>query len=88
MDYTLLDTDNYFDQAEAVYTFCVLNHEGQNSVKYSVLSARLDFKPGHFWSESQVEQENDFYSEVSSWSDDELETFCNELDHYFENRDD
>lgn len=87
MEYTLLDVDNYFDQAEAVYAFCVLNHEGQNSVKYSV-GCSLDFKPGHGWSESDVEQNNEFYSEVETWNDNQLEKFVEELDHYFENRDD
>ncbi len=87
MLYQLLDAENFFDQAEAVYTFCILNHEGMFSTKYKV-SCRLDFKPGHGWSESQVELDNIFYPEVSQWSDSELEKFADELDHYFENRQD
>jgi len=85
MEYQLLDVENYFDQAEAVYTFCVLNHEGQNSIKYSVFSS-MGFSGGHGWKESDVEKNNEFYPEVSTWSDDQLQLFSEELDDYFENR--
>lgn len=83
MKYTLLDTDNYFDQSEAVHCFLTLNHEGQSSKKYELL-CRSEFKPGHSWSESRVESENEFYSEVESWSDENIETFMDELDAFFE----
>lgn len=85
MNYQLLDTEYYFDQAEAVYTFCVLNHEGMSSNKYSILSSRLNFEPGCGWSESDVEENNEFYGEVETWDDDKLELFVEELEHYFEN---
>lgn len=88
MEYTLLNTDDYFDQAEAVYTFCVLNHEGQNSTKYSIFSAQLDFSPGQGWNESDVEENNPWYPEVETWSDADLEKFVEEVDHFFENKED
>lgn len=87
LPYQILDVDNYFEQAEACYTVCVLNHEGQNSKKYE-LQCRIDFKPGHSWSESDVENENEHYAEFEAMDDSQLERFVEELEHYFENRED
>ena len=66
-----VNDDNYFDVAEAIHAFCILWHSGQNSELYSIFS-QSEFKPGMAWSESVVEKENEFYSElteqnVSSW---------------------
>lgn len=36
----------YFDAADGLYWFCSDYHGGQNSVLYSILSARLQYKPG------------------------------------------
>jgi hypothetical protein len=85
--YELLDTENYFDQAEAVYTFCVLHHEGQASTKYSIFSSQIPFTPGMAWRESDVEENNEFYPTVSTWSDSELQQFADELNAYFESDD-
>lgn len=59
-----VNEDNYFEVAEAIHCFCTLNHSGQTSELYSILS-RSEFKPGAAWSETQVEQENYFYPELT-----------------------
>jgi len=83
--YTLLDTENYFDQAEALHTVLTLWHEGQASKKYELL-CRSQFKPAPSWSESRVEIENEFFPEIESWKDDDskLETLMNEIVQYLE----
>lgn len=87
--YEVLDEVNYFDQAEAAYTVCVLWHGGQSSLLYE-LQCRIDFKPGHGWSESDIEKNSEFYPEFfdSDGKPDEkkLELFVEELEHYFDNR--
>lgn len=87
MNYTLLDKENYFDQVEALHTVLTLWHEGQWSTKYRLL-CQSQFKPGPMWSESQVEQENDFYSEIETWKNDDkkLELLMTEINHYLENK--
>ncbi len=91
MIYKILDIDNYFEQAEACYTVCILWHGGQNSLLYE-LQCRIDFKPGHSWSETKVENENEFYGMFEDWvknkEENKLELFVEELEHYFENRED
>lgn len=61
---TDINEDNYFDYAEAIYCFASLNHSGQGSEMYSILSTST-FKPGPLWSESQVEKCNYVYCEIS-----------------------
>lgn len=60
----MIDSENYFDYAEALHCFLTLNHEGQWSEKYAALCAS-EFKPGRLWSESRVEVENPVYSEIT-----------------------
>ena len=83
MKYQLLDVENYFDQAEALHTVLTLWHEGQHSTKYRLLSLSK-FSPGPMWSESEVEKENIFYSEIESWKDDDkkLNLLMAEINHY------
>lgn len=59
-----VDEDNFFDVAEAIHAFCALNHTGQNSVLYSILS-QSDFNPSPNWSETRVESENQHYIELT-----------------------
>ncbi len=86
--YEVLDTEEYFDQAEAAYTVCVLWHGGQASLLYE-LQCRIDFIPGMAWSESEVEENNYHYPEFfkdGKPDESKLELFVEELEHYFEER--
>lgn len=60
----IVDSENYFDIAEAIYTFCSLNHGGQSCPLYSILSMS-SFRPSPLWSESKVETENYWYCELN-----------------------
>jgi hypothetical protein len=82
---TLLDKENYFDQAESLHTVLTLWHEGQWSTKYRLLCAS-QFKPGPMWNETQVELENQYFHEIESWRDDDkkLEKLMNEINEYLE----
>jgi hypothetical protein len=60
-----VDQDNYFDVAEALHAWLSLNHEGQWSDTYRLL-CRSQFKPGASWSESRVEAENPYFSEITA----------------------
>ena len=62
--YQYVTEDNFFDVAEAIHCYCSLNHSGQWSKLYSILS-QSEFKPGYGWSESRVEKDNDFYNEIT-----------------------
>ena len=44
-----------FSAAEAVHTYCTLNHEGQWSKLYALLS-QSQFNPGPLWREIDVEE--------------------------------
>jgi len=48
------DVDD-FSAAEAIHAYCSLNHGGQGSVLYSLLS-QSEFKPGPLWSEEYVDE--------------------------------
>ena len=61
---TDINEENYFEYAEAIYCFAVLNYGGQDCPMYSILSMSA-FKPGPSWSESEVERENFHYCEIS-----------------------
>ena len=50
----IADVDD-FSAAEAVHAYCSLNHEGQWSKLYSLLS-QSEFKPGPLWSEEYVDE--------------------------------
>jgi hypothetical protein len=78
-----IDFDNYFEVAEAVHLFCTLNHSGQNSTLYSILS-RSTFKPGPLWTETRAEKENEIYPEITEENvEDTFERLC----VFLENRD-
>lgn len=42
---SLTPSEDYFDVAEGLYWFCSDYHEGQFSLLYSIMSARLGFCP-------------------------------------------
>ena len=50
----LADVDD-FTAAEAIHAYCSLNHEGQWSKLYRLLS-QSEFKPGPLWSEEYVDE--------------------------------
>jgi hypothetical protein len=60
----LVDAENYFEYAEALHAWLSLNHNGQHSVEYVLLSSS-QFKPGFMWSESRVKHENSVYGEIT-----------------------
>lgn len=60
-----MDECEIFELVEACYTFACLNHSGQWSDLYSLMcEIGQEFKPGMAWSETQVEQENQFYNDI------------------------
>lgn len=89
MNYTLLDTENYFEQAEALHAVLTLWHGGQASKTYSLL-CQSQFKLGMAWSESQVEEENSYFSQIEAWAEDnddeKLETLMTEINHYLDTK--
>jgi hypothetical protein len=76
-----INYDNYFDYAEAIYCFCILNHEGLWSELYSILS-QSQFKPSPLWTETRCENENPVYNEINEQNIselfNELQSFINE----------
>ena len=70
MSETITD-DNFFDYAEAIHCFASLNHSGQWSDLYSILS-RSEFSPGPMWTHTRCEQENPVYSEITEQNVSEL----------------
>jgi hypothetical protein len=50
----IADVDD-FTAAEAVHAYCSLNHEGQWSKLYRLLS-QSEFRPGPLWSEAYVDE--------------------------------
>lgn len=76
-----IDGDNYFDYAEALHTWLSLNHEGQSSRKYELLSQSL-FSPGAGYSEERVENENPYYNEIT---EENYEQIFNEIEEFLSN---
>ena len=67
-DFLEIDEENYFELVEALYTWLVLNHSGQNSVEYELQCRIVDewkFNPGFLYSESKVEENNLYYEEIN-----------------------
>lgn len=70
-----INEENYFEYAEAIHAYCILNHGGQTCPLYQILSMS-DFSPGIFWSESKVALDNPVYSEINSSN---VESLFNQL---------
>jgi hypothetical protein len=89
MKYKYLDKENYFDQAEALHTVLTLWHDGQWSETYALL-CRSKFKPGPFWSESEVQKNNSYYQELEQWTSDnqidKLRQLMDEIEHFLDNQ--
>jgi len=79
-----IDNDNYVDYAEAIHCYATLNHEGQGSTMYSILSMSK-FKPGPLWTEDRCIEENYIYGEIT---DDNIEALVNELNDFMGSRED
>lgn len=76
----MINSENYFDYAEALHCFLTLHHEGQNSTKYALL-CRSQFKPGPLWSESRCEAENEYYAEIT---EENYQDLFEQLEKYLE----
>lgn len=59
-----------FEYVECIYAHCVLNHEGQFSPKYSIMS-RCTFRPAPMWKAQDCE-ETLAYEHVAALTDEEL----------------
>jgi hypothetical protein len=83
----LLDKENYLDQAEALHTVLTLWHGGQYSETY-VLLCKSQFRPGLFWSESEVERKNSYFQEIEEWAKngeiDKLTQLMEEIEQFLE----
>ena len=77
-----INSENFFDIAEALYTYCSLNIYGIGSSEYQILCC-LDFKPGLLWSESRVEKENPYFDMISN---DNFKKIYEELTLFLEGR--
>ena len=55
-----INEENSFELYEAMYCYASLNHQGQSSELYSVLS-QSEFKPSKFWNETDCIAENPYY---------------------------
>ena len=61
-----MDSCEIFELTEALYTFCILWHSGQYSDLYALqCDIGSHFSPGMGFSESYVEENNSFYSEIT-----------------------
>jgi hypothetical protein len=67
----IVTDENYFELAEAVHAWLSLNHEGQWSDTYRLL-CRSKFNPGPMWSESRVESENPYFTEITAENAEQL----------------
>lgn len=74
-----IDEENFSDMAEALHTWLTLNVDGKSSLQYELLSASK-FKPGSFWTEDRVINENDLFPYID---DSNFETIAKDLDAYY-----
>jgi hypothetical protein len=56
--------ENYFEVYEACHTWLSLNHGGQWTDEYKLLSQSV-FNPGPMWTEGRVMQENEYYPKIN-----------------------
>jgi hypothetical protein len=79
-----INSENYFEIAEALHCYLTLNYEGQGSEKYEYL-CKSDFRPGLLWSENKVIKENCFYAALTeeNWKKifDDLTEFLKEKEN-------
>jgi len=79
-----MDKHEIFDLTEALYTFAVLNHSGMYSDLYA-LQCQIGtvFSPGMGWSESDVEENNMYYHEIT---EENAPLIWNRVEYYLDNR--
>jgi hypothetical protein len=79
-----MDKCELFDLTEALYAYCILNHNGQNSELYSIQSQISNhYHAGCGFSESEIENENLFYPEIN---DDNASHIWTRLEYVLDNR--
>ena len=86
-DFLEFDEENYFELVEALYTWLILNHSGENSVEYELQCRIVDewkFNPGPCYSESKVEKDNFYYPEIN---EENFEDLFNDLETFIWKRD-
>lgn len=66
-----INSDTYFDIAEALYTWLCLNHKGQWSDEYRRL-CQLQFKPGAGWTEQRVMNGNLYFDTIDENNNQEI----------------
>lgn len=79
-----MDKNEIWELTEALYTFCILNHSGQNSELYKIQCQIGNvFSPSSSFSESKIESENMFYGEIEEKN---APYIWNRLEYYLDNR--
>ena len=79
-----MDKHEIFELTEALYTFSILNHGGLWSDLYSLQCEISNyFKPSLGFSESEIENNNYFYSEIN---EDNARNIWNRIKYYLDNR--
>lgn len=79
-----MEKHDIFELTEALYTFAILNHGGMHSDLYSLqCEIGQHYSAGHGFSESEIEEENIFYPEIT---EDNVRNIWNRVEYYLENR--
>ena len=79
-----MDKHEVFELTEALYTFAILNHNGLHSDLYALqCEIGQHYNPGHGYSESEVENENHYYHEIT---EDNIHGVWNRVNYYLDNR--
>ena len=79
-----LEKHEIFDLVEALYTFAILHHGGISSDLYS-LQCEIGqiYKAGHGFSESDIEENNQYYPEIT---EDNARQIWDKVNYVLENR--
>lgn len=79
-----MEKHEIFDLTEALYTFAILNHGGLSSDLYRLqCEISSHFNPGMGFSESEVENNNMFYPEIT---EDNAQYIWNRIEYVLDNR--
>lgn len=79
-----MEKHEIFELVEALYTFSILNHGGLHSDLYA-LQCEIGgyFSPGMGFSESNVEENNEFYNEID---ENNVQHIWNRVQYVLDNR--
>ena len=79
-----MDKHDIFELTEALYVFAILNHSGIRSDLYS-LQCQIGhhYSAGMGFSESEVEENNQFYHEIT---EDNAQHIWNRVEYYLDNK--